>query len=101
MSKVEPIDEFNKDEPPKVVSNYINGEYIDRIYGGGFLPVRLVQKDGTTYNGSITKKSITKIGIHGDRFKSHVYVTEDGRWFDRCGMPIPKPEKEEQDVEEE
>ena len=30
-------------------------------------------------------------GTDGNRFKSHVFVTQDDRWFDRGGLPITKP----------
>jgi len=77
------------------VSNYINGEAVDRIYGGGHLRLRLVQKDGEEYTGNITKKTIMVASvIDGHRFKSHVYVTDDNRWFDRSGLPISKPTNE-------
>lgn len=70
-----------------IVSNMRNGEPIDRIYGGGSLRLRLVQKDGTEYAGTITKKTIIVDGING-KFKSHIYVTDDKRTFDRGGMPV-------------
>ena len=74
------------------VSNYVNGEAVDRIYGGGHLRLRLVQKDGEEYKGNINKKSITVTStLDGSRFRSYCYKTDDGRWFDRCGMPMPKP----------
>lgn len=100
MSELEQSKDFNSDNS-KVVSNCIGGTMIDRIYGGGHLPIRLVQKDGSEYKGLITKKSIRATGASsGQTFKSHVYVTEDGRWFDRAGMPIEEPKKEIQDDEE-
>ena len=61
-----------------IVSNMRNGEPIDRIYGGGHLRLRLIQKDGTEYKGSITQKSIMAEGING-KIKSHIYVTDDKR----------------------
>jgi hypothetical protein len=90
-------DTFNKDYESRTIeiaSNHVgpNGESIDRIYGspasGGTL--RLVNRDYTTYKGAITKKSITSKGIDGNNFRTHVYVTDDNRWFDRAGMPISK-----------
>ena len=79
-----------------VVSN-IRGEdeygqpiYIDRIYGVGPTQ-RLIQKDGTVYNGTLTKRRIVCEFASGERFNSHVWETGDGRWFDRSGMPIDKP----------
>ena len=85
-----------------IVSNYRNGEPIDRIYGGGALRLRLVQKDGTEYAGTITKKTIIQDGLNGT-FRSHIYVTDDKRTFDRSGMPVynidtDKLDKEQNDV---
>jgi hypothetical protein len=78
-----------------IVSNMVGDKTIDRIYGspasGGQL--RLINKDFTTYTGNITKKTIIVQGMN-NTFKSHVFVTDDDRWFDRCGMPINKPTKE-------
>ena len=76
------------------VSNYVNGEAVDRIYGGGHLRLRLVQKDGEEYKGNINKKSITVTStLDGSRFRSYCYKTDDGRWFDRGGLPISKPKQ--------
>ena len=78
-----------------IVSNHMgpNGTSIDRLYGspasGGTL--RLIQKDYSTYKGSISKKATTIKGVDGNNFRSYCYVTDDNRWFDRCGMPISKP----------
>ena len=51
----------------------------DRIYGSIFKEgERLIQKDGTIYEGKLHK------GPNGCRY------TDDGRWFDKSGMPIDK-----------
>ena len=74
-----------------IVSNMRNGEPIDRIYGGaaGSPKMRLVQKDGTEYQGKITKKTIlVESPLDGTKFKSYIYVTEDKRTFDRMGLPV-------------
>lgn len=68
-----------------------NPIFIDRIYGGNHLPLRLLQKDGSEYQGAIHQRRISVKGINGNNFFSHVYETADGRWFDRAGMPIEKP----------
>jgi len=87
----------------QLVSNHVgpNGESVDRIYGspasGGHM--RLMQADYTEYKGGITKKSITKKDTHGNNFRSFVYVTDDGRWFDRAGMPIQKPNEVDESTE--
>lgn len=62
----------------------------DRIYASIFGIMELVNKDGTIYKGKLDKRSIRVEGINGN-FLSHVYVTADDRWFDRCGLPINKP----------
>ncbi len=83
-----------------IVSNMRNGEPIDRIYGGDHLRLRLIQKDGTEYKGSITQKSIMAEGING-KIKSHIYVTDDKRTFDRSGFPVYNIDIIEEDVTEE
>ena len=87
-----------------VVSNHIglNGEPVDRLYGSPFGNLRLIQADYTEYKGKIKKKQLIKKGIDGNNFKSYCYVTEDGRWFDRGGLPILPPEDivEEEDQDE-
>jgi len=82
-----------------IVTNMRNGEPIDRIYGGGSLRLRLIQKDGTEYTGTITKKPILVDGING-KFKSHIYVTEDKRTFDRSGMPVYNIDINDNNIEE-
>ena len=80
-----------------IISN-IRGEdeygqpiFIDRIYGTDNTR-RLIQKDGTVYGGSLTKRRITVKRLNGEgSFNSHVWETADGRWFDRGGLPIDKP----------
>ena len=86
-----------------IVSNHIglNGEPADRIYGspasGGQL--RLIQSDYTDYKGKIHKKQLILKGIDGNNFKSHCFVTDDGRWFDRTGIPMLKPTEVIEDEE--
>ena len=31
--------------------------------------------------------------MDGNNFRSYAYETQDGRWFDRAGMPIDKPKQ--------
>ena len=78
-----------------------NPIFIDRIYGTGPTQ-RLIQKDATIYQGTITKRRITvkRLTREGSS-NSHVWETADGRWFDRGGMPIEKPEQLINDKEEE
>jgi len=77
-----------------VVSNHIglNGEPVDRLYGDPFGKLRLIQADYTKYQGKIIKKQLIKQDTNGNNFKSFCYVTEDGRWFDRGGIPMLPPE---------
>ena len=63
------IPETNKD---------VNGNYIARIYGGTYTPTKLIEKNGTTYDGYIKQ------------YKRH-YLTEDGRWFDAMGFECNVP----------
>tara|TARA_Y100001937_G_C7112116_1_gene328172 strand:- start:934 stop:1266 length:333 start_codon:yes stop_codon:yes gene_type:complete len=89
-----------------IISN-IRGEdeygqpiFIDRIYGTDNTR-RLIQKDGTVYGGTLTKRRITVKRLNGEgSFNSHVWETADGRWFDRGGMPIEKPEQLEKTTSE-
>jgi|TARA_B100000676_G_C17523894_1_gene554159 hypothetical protein len=89
-----------------IISN-IRGEdeygqpiFIDRIYGTDNTR-RLIQKDGTVYGGTLTKRRITVKRLNGEgSFNSHVWETADGRWFDRGGMPIDKPEQLEKTTSE-
>ena len=76
-----------------LVSNHIgpNGEPVDRLYGDPFGNLRLMQADYSKYQGKITKKQLIKTDINGNNFRSYCYVTEDGRWFDRGGIPMLKP----------
>jgi len=79
----------------RVVSNHMgpDGESVDRIYGspasGGHM--RLINRDYSQYKGGIHKRAITCKDLDGSKFRSYVYVTDDNRWFDRCGLPIEKP----------
>lgn len=75
----------------RIVSNHMgpDGESIDRIYG--FIDnLRLVQRDYSVYTGAINKKTILVKGTDGKNFRSHIFVTADGRYFDRGGLPISK-----------
>jgi hypothetical protein len=63
----------------------------DRIYGiwGG---IELINRDMSRYTGKINKRSITCVDLQKNNFRSYVYETADGRWFDRAGLPINKPD---------
>ena len=62
-------------------------KYIDRIYGRIFGDVYMIQKDGSQYRSKIDKRSIKL----SDGTLGFVYHA-DGRWFDRAGLPIDKPD---------
>lgn len=89
---------FNAPTRPPVSNQYGEDEngnpiYIDRIYGNLNGNIRLVQKDGSEYRGKINKRSIMVKDTNGDRFRSYVYETADGRWFNKGGMPIEEPKR--------
>jgi hypothetical protein len=82
-----------------------NPIFIDRIYGGIYGQIKLINKNGTTYRGKISKKrrliKSQVIGQPNSSFYSVCYETADGRWFDNCGMPIEAPKKVEEEEETE
>lgn len=84
-----------------VITNFRNGEPIDRLYGGEHLRLCLIQQDGTEYKGKIYKKSILEQSIlDGSNFRTYVYVTEDNRVFDRSGFPVYNIVVNDVDVDE-
>ena len=68
-------------------SNKRGDEVIDRIYGSITGSLKLILKDGSTYDGKIDKKSIKL----SDGTLGYVYNVKN-KWFDRMGLPIDKPE---------
>ena len=66
----------------QVVSNFVNEQWIDRLYQTLQGKVYLIQKDSTEYKGAIKTKKFL-----GKAFS----FTEDGRWFDSSGLPVAKP----------
>jgi len=64
------------------LANYIKDKWIDRLYCTLHGKVYLIQADGSEYNGAIKTKKFS-----GKAFS----FTEDGRWFDRSGLPVAKP----------
>ena len=76
---------------PETNKVYLNDGFkfdaYDRIYSNLHKSLTLIQKNGSTYKGRIDKKSIKL----SDGTLGHVHVTADNRWFNNCGMPIPKP----------
>lgn len=68
-------------------SNRLGDKVIDRIYGSITGQLKLILKDGSTYDGKIDKKSIKL----SDGTLGHVYNVKN-KWFDRMGLPIDKPD---------
>ena len=69
------------------LANWDGEKFIDRLYQSFDKSIYMIQADGSTYYGAI--KTITTKGKFG---MTQVSFTEDNRWFDRSGMPIPKPD---------
>ena len=94
---------FGENKPKRIITNFVNGEWIDRVYGGDNLKVRLLQGEfGTLYKGKIEQKKFRRyrkdftgkpMGVYYQKY-SH---TADGRWFDNGGMPCEKPHHEPKD----
>lgn len=63
----------------------------DRIYGGFNNAVHLINRDGSRHKGKIFKRRITLTDLEGNNFFAHAFETDDGRWFDRAGLPCAKP----------
>ena len=72
----------------------------DRIYSNFHGSVYLINQDNSYYRGKINKRSVMVQNISGETFRSYVYETADGRWFDRAGMPTETPKKLEKDEPE-
>jgi hypothetical protein len=70
----------------------------DRIYGGLY-DIKLINRDGSQYEGKIHKKRRLIKGIDGNNFYQQIRVTADGRWFDNSGFPIDPPAKVEDEEE--
>lgn len=82
---------ITKKEPQAVTFGHIHSNLgSDRIYQN-WTSIELINKDFSKYTGRINKRSITCKDIAGANFRSYVYETADGRWFDRAGLPINKP----------
>lgn len=62
----------------------------DRVYGGMY-GQRIIQKDGTQYQGKVYNKFRLIKGVDGKKFRSQCTITADGRWFDNGGFPIDPP----------
>jgi hypothetical protein len=72
----------------------------DRIYSNFHGSVYLINKNNSYYRGKINRRSVMIQPTCGEPFRSYVYETSDGRWFDRSGMPTIVPKKLEKDEPE-
>ena len=68
-------------------SNKIGDKVIDRIYGDIHGGLKLILKNGTIYQNKIDKRSIKL----NDGTLGHVFHA-NGKWFNRMGLPIDKPD---------
>ena len=86
---------FTENKPHRVITNFVDGEWIDRVYGGD--KKRLLQGEfGKEYKGKLTEKKFRRYRTGVDGKPVSVYWqrythTADGRWFDNSGMPCEKP----------
>ncbi len=97
---------FTENKPHRVITNFVDGEWIDRVYGGD--KKRLLQGEfGKEYKGKLTEKKFRRyrtgidgkaVGVYYQRY-TH---TADGRWFDNSGFPCEKPHHapKQSDIEE-
>ncbi len=99
--KWEDEDYIEESKPKRVVTNFVNGEWIDRIYGGGYVAAqrRLLQGEfGEEYKDKIEEKKFRRYrtdhmkttGVYYQKY----FHTSDGRWFDNSGMPCERPHHE-------
>jgi len=72
----------------------------DRIYSDFHGSVYLINQDNSYYQGKITQRFIKMLNNQGEAFRSYVYETADGRWFDRAGLPTQAPKKIESEESE-
>jgi len=84
ITQKEPVEE-NTSGP--IASNLDN----DRIYSNLHNDIHLINRDGSKHKGKIFKRRITLKDIDGGNFFAHAYETDDGRWFDRGGLPCARP----------
>ena len=79
--------------------------YYDRIYGASHTQ-RLIQADGSEYQGKIYDRRKVIKREDGTKFYTRCHQTADGRWFDGSGMPMTPPteidnEQDEKQIPEE
>jgi len=73
--------------------------YYDRMYGASYTQ-RLIQADGSEYQGKIYDKRKIIKKEDGTSFYTKCHMTTDGRWFDGSGMPMKPPTDIEKDDKE-
>lgn len=99
-TRIEEIwDEQESFEPKKAsrcITNFINGEWIDRVYGD-LGKKRLLQGEfGKEYKGKLEEKKYRRyktdfLGKAVSVYYQRYTHAADGRWFDNSGMPCAKP----------
>lgn len=67
----------------KIVSNFMNDQFINRVYIGFNKKPYLILKNGLEFEGKIKTIKIKNILY---------YFTNTNLWFDNSGMPINKPD---------
>tara|TARA_A100001201_G_scaffold47509_2_gene47724 strand:- start:313 stop:624 length:312 start_codon:yes stop_codon:yes gene_type:complete len=72
-----------------IVSNFINDQYIDRIYISFNKQPYLVLKNGKQFEGKIKE-----LKIKGKKY----FLTNNNKWFDNCGLPINAPEDTKEEL---
>ena len=71
---------------PETNKNF-NGEYIARIYGGGYVPYSLVEKNGKVHKGYIDKHEVNGKIIFEVMYGNGI---SSGRKFNASGFEIEK-----------
>ena len=82
--------------PTRVASNFVDGKWIDRVYGGDGKKRLLQGEFGKEYKGKLEEKKFRRYRTGIDGKPVSVYWqrythTADGRWLDNSGMPCEKP----------
>ena len=86
-----------------IASNLVgeDGASIDRIYESISGKLELINSDMSVYKGKIFRKTVIKTDMQGNNFRAPAFLTEDGRWFDRGGLPSTKPKVADEEIKDE
>lgn len=98
---------FTENKPHRCITNFVNGEWIDRVYGD-LGKKRLLQGEfGKEYKGKLEEKKYRRyktdfLGKAVSVYYQRYTHTADGRWFDNSGFPCEKPHHapKQSDIEE-